>query len=137
MEILGYSILIIVKILFSAFNGVLFAQSGSDKVFNYQSNLDYFKDHFKRSPLASSVGLLLPVIMLFETTAGLTSLAGVFLLLIHNEWGNSIAALGMCIGGLSLVSLFLGQRLAKDYTGAAVLVSYFLMTMAGLALYAF
>lgn len=137
MELLGFSILLLVKLLFAAFNGILFTQSGLDKVFHYQGNLDYFKDHFKKSPLASTVGLLMPVITVLETSAGLISLAGLVLLLAGSDLGPTTAALGMCLGGVSLVSLFFGQRVAQDYAGAAVLVPYFLMTMAGLALYAF
>jgi hypothetical protein len=137
MELLGFPVLLLVKLLFAAFNGVLFTQSGLDKVFHYQGNLDYFKDHFKKSPLASTVGLLMPVITLLETSAGLISLAGLVLLLAGSDLGPTTAALGMCLGGVSLVSLFFGQRLAQDYAGAATLVPYFLMTMAGLALYAF
>jgi hypothetical protein len=137
MELLGFPILLLVKLLFAAFNGILFTQSGLDKVFHYQGNLDYFKDHFKKSPLASTVGLLMPVITLLETSAGFISLAGLVLLLAGSDLGPSTAALGMCLGGVSLVSLFFGQRVAQDYAGAAVLVPYFLMTMAGLALYAF
>lgn len=137
MTLLGFPILLLVKLLFAAFNGILFTQSGLDKVFHYQGNLDYFKDHFKKSPLASTVGLLMPVITLLETSAGLISLAGLVLLLAGSDLGSSTAALGMGLGGVSLVSLFFGQRLAQDYAGAATLVPYFLMTMAGLALYAF
>jgi hypothetical protein len=137
MTLLGFPILLLVKLLFAAFNGILFTQSGLDKVFHYQGNLDYFRDHFKKSPLASTVGLLMPVITLLETSAGLISLAGLVLLLVGSDLGPTTAALGMCLGGVSLVSLFFGQRLAQDYAGAATLVPYFLMTMAGLALYAF
>lgn len=137
MTLLGFPILLLVKLLFAAFNGILFTQSGLDKVFHYQGNLDYFKDHFKKSPLASSIGLLMPVITLLETSAGLISLAGLVLLLLGSDLGPTTAALGLCLGGVSLVSLFFGQRLAQDYAGAATLVPYFLMTMAGLTLYAF
>jgi hypothetical protein len=137
MTLLGFPILLLVKLLFAAFNGILFTQSGLDKVFHYQGNLDYFKDHFKKSPLASSIGLLMPVITLLETSAGLISLAGLVLLLVGSDLGPTTAALGLCLGGVSLVSLFFGQRLAQDYAGAATLVPYFLMTMAGLTLYAF
>lgn len=137
MELLGFPILLLVKILFTTFNGILFTQSGLDKVFHYQGNLDYFKDHFKKSPLASTVELLMPVITILETSAGLISLVGVVLLLFGNDSGSTTSALGMCLGGVSLTCLFFGQRLAQDYAGAATLVPYFLMTMAGLALYAF
>ena len=137
MGLLGFPILLLLKLLFAAFNGILFTQSGLDKVFHYQGNLDYFKDHFKKSPLASTVGLLMPVITLLETSAGIISLAGLVLLLAGNDLGPTTAALGMCLGGVSLTCLFFGQRLAQDYAGAATLVPYFLMTMAGLVLYAF
>jgi hypothetical protein len=137
MELFGFSVLLLSKLFFAAFNGILFTQSGLDKVFHYQGNLDYFKDHFKKSPLASTVGLLMPVITLLETSAGITSLVGLLLLLLGHDAGNSVAATGMGLGGLSLVCLFFGQRVAQDYAGAAALVPYFLMTMAGFVLYAF
>ncbi len=113
MTLLGFPILLLVKLLFAAFNGVLFTQSGLDKVFHYQGNLDYFKDHFKKSPLASTVGLLMPVITLLETSAGLISLVGLVLLLAGSDLGPTTAALGMCLGGVSLVSLFFGQPFSK------------------------
>ncbi|RDB03021.1 DoxX family protein [Runella aurantiaca] len=137
MELFGFSVLLLSKLFFAAFNGILFTQSGLDKVFHYQGNLDYFKGHFKKSPLASTVGLLMPVITLLETSAGVTSLVGLLLLLLGHDAGNSVAATGMGLGGLSLVCLFFGQRVAQDYAGAATLVPYFLMTMAGFVLYAF
>jgi hypothetical protein len=137
MELFGFSVLLLSKLFFAAFNGILFTQSGLDKVFHYQGNLDYFRDHFKKSPLASTVGLLMPVITLLETSAGVTSLLGLLLLLVGHDAGNTVSATGMGLGGLSLVCLFFGQRVAQDYAGAAALVPYFLMTMAGFVLYAF
>lgn len=136
MELFGFSVLLLSKLLFAAFNGILFTQSGLDKVLHYQGNLDYFKDHFKKSPLASTVGWLMPVITLLETSAGFISLTGLVLLLTGSGIGNTTAALGMCLGSVSLTCLFFGQRLAQDYAGAATLVPYFLMTMAGFMLYA-
>ncbi len=136
MELFGFSVPLIAKLLFAAFNGILFTQSGLDKVFHYQGNLDYFKDHFKKSPLASTVGLLMPVITILETSAGVTSVVGLLLLLIGHDAANTVAASGMGLGALSLVCLFFGQRIAQDYAGAAALVPYFLMTMAGFVVYA-
>jgi uncharacterized membrane protein YraQ (UPF0718 family) len=42
--------------------------------------------------------------------------------------------LGVAFGALSLVFLFFGQRIAKDYTGAGGLVSYFIAAIIGLLL---
>jgi hypothetical protein len=37
--------------------------------------------------------------------------------------------IGSVIGAASLTALFFGQRIAKDYPGAAVLVPYFLLML--------
>ncbi|MDF7821951.1 DoxX family protein [Runella sp. MFBS21] len=137
MEIFGFSALTLAKLLITTFNGILFTQSGLDKVFHYQGNLDYFKEHFKKSLLAPTVGLLMPVITLLETSAGLISLSGTLLILVGSSWGLTISAYGLSIGGISITCLFFGQRMAQDYAGAAGLVPYFLMTMLGIILHAF
>jgi hypothetical protein len=36
------------------------------------------------------------------------------------------------VAALAFTSLFFGQRLAKDYTGAALLVPYFLLALVGM-----
>ncbi|MFN8353861.1 MAG: DoxX family protein [Spirosomataceae bacterium] len=131
--IAGFTILSILKMLFAGFNGVLFTQSGFDKILDYKGNRSYFQDHFKNSPLAGTVGILLPVILVLETAAGLLSLVGLAMLLFMGD--ESVAPIGMLLGSKAILSLFLGQRVAKDYAGAATLVPYFLMTTAGLALY--
>ena len=43
-----------------------------------------------------------------------------------------IAFWGAALYALALTALFFGQRMAKQYTGAAVLVSYFLLALVGL-----
>ena len=115
------------QILCLAFLAILFLQSGLDKVFDYKGNLGYFKSHFANSPLKSTVGLLMPVITLLETAAGLTSAVGLVTLLLNGD--TSIGLLGAQLSGISIVSLFFGQRIAKDYAGAATLVSYFVLVI--------
>lgn len=125
----------LLRILVSLFISILFLQSGLDKVFDWKGNKGYFTDHFKKSPLKGTVPILLPVITLFEVGAGVLSLFGIIIYLLN---GNAdIAIIGMLLASLSIIQLFLGQRLAKDYAGAAVLVPYFLVTVVGLFLYLF
>jgi diacylglycerol kinase len=40
------------------------------------------------------------------------------------------------VAAIAVVALFLGQRMAKDYAGAAVLVPYFLLTLVAIYLLA-
>ena len=46
------------------------------------------------------------------------------------------AYLGAVVGAINLTALFFGQRVAKDYVGAAVLVPYFLLAITGIYLLA-
>ena len=43
-----------------------------------------------------------------------------------------LAAWGAALSGVALLMLFFGQRVAKDYAGAAVLVPYFVVVCLGL-----
>jgi hypothetical protein len=112
------------------FHAILFLQSGLDKVWDYKGNLSWLTGHFAHSPLAGSVPLLLPVITLSETAAGLLCAAGVVQLLATQS--GTLAYWGLVLSALSLLMLFFGQRIAKDYAGAATLVPYFILTALGL-----
>lgn len=119
-------------LLCCTFFAILFLQSGLDKVFNYAGNLAYFQDHFSKSPLAKTVVFLMPMITAMETAAGFCSTAGVAEILFSQK--KYFALAGLFLSAASLLSLFFGQRLAKDYGGAASLVPYFLVAVFGVFL---
>jgi hypothetical protein len=48
----------------------------------------------------------------------------------------AIAFYGALISALSILGLFFGQRIAKDYAGAAILVPYFLLSLVAIYLLA-
>jgi hypothetical protein len=129
-----YEVFFIGQILSALFLGVLFLQSSLDKIFNYQGNLSYFKDHFNNSPLRNTVSLLLPTITLLELTSGILSCVGALMIVIDND--RTIAFWGCAFAGLSITALFFGQRLAKDYAGAVSLASYFGIVLVSFILYA-
>ena len=118
--------------LTAAFFAVLFLQSGLDKVFDWKGNLGWLTGHFAKSPLRSVVPLMLGVITLLEVGAGALSAVGFVQLLASGE--TRLALLGTALAGVALLSLFFGQRMAKDYVGAGALVPYFLVVLAGLLL---
>lgn len=128
----GFSNLTLIKALVTLFVAILFIQSGLDKVFDYKGNLAYFRDHFKDSPLRGTVGLLMPMITLLEVGAGVLSALGTILLFWNRE---DIAFYGLVLAAISLIALFFGQRVAKDYAGAGALVPYFLLVIFGLYLF--
>jgi hypothetical protein len=115
------------QIFGSAFLAILFLQSGIDKVIDYRGNVEWLKGHFAKSPLAGVVPVLLTAITLLEVAAGALSAIGCLMLIVSR--GTTIAFYGAVSSAVALIALFFGQRMAKDYAGAAVLVPYFLLTL--------
>lgn len=126
--------LFIMQVLVSAFLAVLFLQSGLDKVVDRKGNREYLSAHFAQSPLASTVGPMFLVITILEVSAGVLSGLGCALLLLTHD--STVAYFGALIGGVNIVALFFGQRMSKDYAGAAALVPYFLLALAAIYLLA-
>ena len=122
------------QIFGSAFLAILFLQSGIDKIIDLPGNLEWLKGHFAKSPLARLVPLLLTAIMLLEVAAGALSGIGCLILVFSRE--PTLAFYGAVLSAVALIALFFGQRMAKDYAGAAVLVPYFLLTLATIYLLA-
>ena len=124
----------ILRALVSAFLGILFLQSGIDKVVDRRGNLEWLKGHFAKTPLAGIVPLMVTAITIFEIAAGALSAIGCGLIIFSRN--SSLAFYGAVLAAMSILALFFGQRMAKDYAGAAVLVPYFLLTLIAIYLLA-
>jgi len=124
----------IMQILVSAFLAILFLQSGIDKVVDRRGNLEFLKGHFAKSPLAGMVPLLVAVITVLEIATGALSALGCVLIILTRD--STVAFYGAVLAAVSITALFFGQRMAKDYAGAAVLVPYFLVTLIAIYLLA-
>ena len=133
MQISGMTFLLL-RILVSAFLAILFLQSGVDKIVDRRGNLDFLKGHFAKSPLAGIVPLMVTAITIFEVAAGALSGLGCALLICARD--PTIAFCGAVVSAVAIIALFFGQRMAKDYAGAAVLVPYFLLSLVAIYLLA-
>ena len=118
----------------SAFLSILFLQSGIDKVVDRRGNLEWLQGHFAKSPLAGVVPLLVTAITILEIAAGVLSAVGCALIIL--KLGSALAFYGAALAAISIIALFFGQRMAKDYAGAATLVPYFLLALSALYLLA-
>jgi hypothetical protein len=124
----------LLQLLVSAFLAILFLQSGIDKIVDRQGNLQWLSGHFAKSPLAGIVPLLFGLLTIVELAAGLLSGIGFLALLFaHNP---TIAFYGAIVSAIVILCLFFGQRVAKEYAGAAILVPYFLLTLVAIYLLA-
>ena len=124
----------LLQIFGSAFLAILFLQSGIDKIIDHRGNLDWLKGHFSKSPLGGVVPILLTAITILEVAAGALSAIGCIILIVSRE--TTVAFYGAVISAVVIIALFFGQRMAKEYAGAAVLVPYFLLALAAIYLLA-
>ena len=122
----------LLQLLVSTFLAILFLQSGIDKIADRQGNLQWLGGHFAKSPLGGFVPFLFTILTITEIAAGaLSGIGFLALLFVHNP---TIAFYGAVVSAVAILCLFFGQRLAKEYAGAAVLVPYFLLTLVAIYL---
>ena len=106
---------------------ILFIQSGADKVFDWKGNLEWLTDHFSKTFLAKTVPPMLATITVMELATGFLSAAGIIYFLATGSL--LLIFYASIVGALSVTALFFGQRVAKDYPGAAILVPYFILLL--------
>ena len=120
------------RLAVTTFFATAFLQSAADKWMDRKGNLEFLTGHFAGSPLR---GLVLPMfwgITVLESLAGVLAAIGAVQILLGA--GTAMALWGIVVSMVSLLCLFFGQRLAKDYAGAVVLANYFVVALLGLML---
>lgn len=122
-----------VGLVMTCFLAVTFLQSGLDKVLDRKGNVDFMRGYFEKTPLRRFAGVLLVLLTLLELAAGVLCAGGALLLLLG---GRQVATLGAALSCLTFLALFTGNRLAKDYQGAAGMVPYFLVACGALTVLA-
>jgi hypothetical protein len=120
---LCFSPLLIGKLIGAAFFAILFLQSGYDKLDDWKGNLSWIKGYFEKTSLARLSFIMLALLTVLEFSAGLFSFAGIITTFVFPCSNYLLFAL--LLSGLSLIALFFGMRVSKDYTSAAALAGYF------------
>jgi putative oxidoreductase len=124
--------LLVARLAITAFFSILFVQSGLDKVINFRENLSWLVGHFSKTFMSGIVPVVFILVTCSEVLAGAFSVYGIVQILFL---GNThFALIGAYFSILSLLFLFFGQRIAKDYNGAGTIVTYFLAAIAYLFL---
>tara|TARA_B100000427_G_scaffold271416_1_gene238408 strand:+ start:394 stop:834 length:441 start_codon:yes stop_codon:yes gene_type:complete len=125
-------------LLFIAFFfGILFIQSGLDKVLNFNDNLTFLKTHFQKTIFSNQTRILFVLLTILELVTGFlfcVGLIGVCLFGFSIQLMNTFF-FGMILTSFTICCLFLGQRIANDYVGASNLTIYFLVSLIGLSLF--
>jgi len=77
---------------------------------------------------------MVTAITILEIAAGALSAVGCVVIILARD--STVAFYGAVISAIAIIALFFGQRMAKEYAGAAVLVPYFLLALAAIYLLA-
>ena len=118
------------QIFIAIFLFIAFFQSGLDKVIDRKGNLDFLKAHFSDTPLIKIIPIMLLILTFLEIIGSLMLGYGVYYAFVNRStlW----IFYGFVVIAITIVILFAGQRIAKDYIGAADLVPYFILIMLGI-----
>jgi hypothetical protein len=114
-------------LLAALFVAILFIQSGLDKVLDWKGNLEWLTGHFSKTFLSGFVWIMLAKLTVLELATGI--LSGVGIIYFLATCSTIVIFYAAILGALTVIGLFFGQRLAKDYPGAAVLVPYFILLL--------
>jgi len=131
-EIFSYENLLInlIQSLIGVFISIALIQSSVDKLIDRKGNLAWLTDHFSDTILNNFVPLLLLIITITELLSGLLLLSGAFINILFSNF--DLLIIGFFLSAINFTLLFFGQRIAKDYAGAAVIVNYFILNIIGL-----
>ena len=125
MKILNFNAIEIVQILSSIFFSIVFFQSGIDKIVDRKGNLNFFESHFKNTLFHKVHSQALTALMLLELIAAILCAYGCIHSFVYKDTG--FIFYGLLVTSFVLLSLLLGQRIAKDYVGAADIAIYFIL----------
>lgn len=114
-------------LLSAVFIAILFIQSALDKLTDWKGNREFLTAHFAKTFLSSMVPMMLATITLIELATGVLAAVGVVYFLAAGSL--TLIFYASILGALAIIALFFGQRVAKDYPGAAVLVPYFILLL--------
>lgn len=111
------------------FFAILFLQSGLDKITDMTGNLKYVKSVFEKTFLSGMSTPMFYTLTVLETCTGVLCATGLFFLFRGNSFVGQAGILAVIV---CILSLFAGQRIARDYAGAASLAGYFAVALIAL-----
>ena len=101
-----FSYISIIGASISVFLGIVMTQSGFDKIFNWEGELDFITGKFAKTPLANFSAFGLIQVTIFEILSGLLSIFGSIMALFYNDYSYGI--MGLILAASSLAILMLG-----------------------------
>ena len=93
-------------VFMALFFGILFLQSGLDKVFNFNDNLNFLKNHFQKTLFKSQVNLLFITLIILEIVTGMIFIVSLFGVCLYgfSELLTALLFLGVIMSNITLAN---------------------------------
>jgi len=127
MHITNLNPIEIAQILSSLFFSILFFQSGIDKIIDFKGNLIFFTEHFKNTLLKNILSPSLYFLIIIEIVTAIINSYGFIYSIFYLD--TFFIFSGAVFSSIVFLILFFGQRIAKDYIGAADITIYFILSI--------
>ena len=119
-------ILILIYIL------ITFTYSALEKVFQWKESIDYYRSHFKDTFMEKLIPPSLLLVIFLEVITVVLLTWGIYDLIFLKQ--KQTGLFGLLLASITLLGLMIGQRVAKDYSGAMLITVYFILTVFGVFL---
>lgn len=111
---------------------ITFVVSVIEKLSDWSGTISYISETFKNSFIKNFIKPLIAFLVFLEVLTVYFITIGIYQLYIHQEKENAL--LGSTISCISILYMLIGQRIAKDYSGATSLTVYFILSVFGVYL---
>ena len=101
-----------------------FIQSSYEKLFYWNDNVTWLKQHFSNTIIKNLIPKCLVILVVFELITSILCVVGTIQLLLND--GRFYGFYGAVFSCITLLMMLFGQRLAKDYDGARTIVIYYI-----------
>jgi len=111
---------------------ITFLYSALEKIFQWKQSIDYYQSHFKNTFMEKFISPSLLLVIFMEMLTVILSLIGIYNLIQFDD--KEYGYYGLVVAAFTLLGLMIGQRIAKDYSGAMLITVYFILAVFGLFL---
>lgn len=111
---------------------ITFLFSGFEKIFQWKINLEFYTKHFETTFIKNHINYLLVFILFGEIICGFSAILAIVQIFFNDK--SSFGFFTCIFAALLLLSMLIGQRIAKDYPGAMNITVYFIVTILGILL---
>ena len=114
------------------FFSIVFIQSGLDKVFDRDGNLNFLNGLLGKVFNKALIHVAFVAVTVLELGSGFLCLVGVFYSFFKDS--SFLGLIGLIVGSIALLILLFGQRVSKNYEGAKTITIYFILSIIGVLL---